>query len=61
MTVGPCVLGTDGYWVSLARSRHGQMVPFGLDTSTKLLYHSNITVTPKGWLFVAPEVTLILS
>ena len=33
-------------WLSLARSRHRHMVPFGLGTMTKVLLHSAIPSIP---------------
>ena len=48
LTVGLLYTGLLNAWFSLARSEHGQTIPFFIGTSMKLLHDSNILPTPSG-------------
>ena len=43
---GPLCTGLINVWFSHAGSKHNQTLPLALGTNTKLLHHSNISLTP---------------
>ena len=46
-SVGPMCIGLISAWFNHARSRHGLTIPLALGTNTKLLHHSDISLTPR--------------
>ena len=47
-SLGPLCMGLISAWFSCAGSKHSLTLPLALDTSTKLLHHSDISLTPSG-------------